>query len=336
MHRVYFAPGMFGFVQFGPFDYFGRLSSAVAEAFEDAGARAATFAVSVPPTASIRRRAAALAAFVAETAGFDDGPIHLVGHSTGGLDARMVASPTADLGVPEGKLSWLPRLRSVTTMVTPHFGTPLASFFARRGGERAMHALSAAVHAVLVSRAVSCANQARLRELLEFVESMRKDEGVLLQLTPEAMDLFRAGVENRPGVHYQCVVAMAPKPPESGLLDAILHPSRATARALFQALCSITSQVDPAYPCGGTEASKENQRELARAFGTRPPVGANDGVVPVTSQLWGRLAWAGYGDHLDVLGHFRHDSLSSPREFCETRFDTMVESMVFAMVRQLS
>jgi len=32
---------------------------------------------------------------------------------------------------------------------------------------------------------------------------------------------------------------------------------------------------------------------------------ANDGVVPLRSQLWGTLVWAGLGDHLDVLGHFR-------------------------------
>ena len=103
-----------------------------------------------------------------------------------------------------------------------------------------MHALSAAVHAVLVSRAVSTANQARLRELLEFVESVRKDEGVLLQLTPEAMDLFRAGVEDRPAVCYQCVVAMAPKMPALGLIDTALHPGRAAARAVFTVLHSIT------------------------------------------------------------------------------------------------
>ena len=46
---------------------------------------------------SVRRRAAKLARVVAATAGDDGGPIHLVGHSTGGLDARLIASPGAHL-----------------------------------------------------------------------------------------------------------------------------------------------------------------------------------------------------------------------------------------------
>ncbi len=94
------------------------------------------------PTASVRRRATGLAELVARTA-TGEGPIHLLGHSTGGLDARLVASPTARLPIAEGGLAWMPRLRSVTMMNTPHYGTPLASFFATSKGQRVLYALSA-------------------------------------------------------------------------------------------------------------------------------------------------------------------------------------------------
>jgi triacylglycerol lipase len=52
---------------------------------------------------------------------------------------------------------------------------------------------------------------------------------------------------------------------------------------------------------------RRQRRSLNAAFGRTPGFHANDGVVPIRSQIWGKLVWAGYGDHLDVLGHFRGD-----------------------------
>src|SRR5690242_7559579 len=118
---------MFGFTRLASYDYFTHVQRALDARFSKAGLELETHVSDVLPTASVRRRAGRLAELIERTA-TGDGPIHLLGHSTGGLDARLVASPCAQL-TSEGREPWLPRLRSVTTMNTPHYGTPLASFF---------------------------------------------------------------------------------------------------------------------------------------------------------------------------------------------------------------
>jgi triacylglycerol lipase len=36
--------------------------------------------------------------------------------------------------------------------------------------------------------------------------------------------------------------------------------------------------------------------------------------VPIHSQIWGKVAWVGYGDHLDVIGHFHDDASARKQE----------------------
>lgn len=67
----------------------------------------------VPPTASIEARAEALARYLA---GIENGPVHIVAHSMGGLDARHLIHRLDDRH----------RVRSLVTVATPHHGTPLA------------------------------------------------------------------------------------------------------------------------------------------------------------------------------------------------------------------
>src|SRR5256885_7586991 len=123
--RLYLSPGLFGFNQIGAYAYFKHLEVALEKRMADAGREAKIHLVEAAPTASIRRRALSLVSEMARTEQKDD-TIHLVGHSTGGLDARLVACTTSALR--DHRLDALrPRIRSVTTMNTPHFGTPLAS-----------------------------------------------------------------------------------------------------------------------------------------------------------------------------------------------------------------
>src|SRR5580765_3732760 len=90
-HHVYLSPGMFGFGRIGSYNYFAHIERELTARFADAGHQLVAHVIEDLPTASIRRRAARLAELVAQEPG--DDPIHLLGHSTGGLDARLAASP---------------------------------------------------------------------------------------------------------------------------------------------------------------------------------------------------------------------------------------------------
>jgi len=333
---------MFGFGKLATYDYFAHVERALARRFADAGEELELHVVDVAPTASIRRRAVRLAELVSRTSDDGSGTIHLLGHSTGGLDARLVASPSARLPTSRDNLAWLSRLRSVTTMSTPHYGTPLASFFATVSGQRMLYALSAltvvaltigapplaAASALVVAigrldrtlglelRVLDRTTDALLKalepatslEVRGYLDAIRRDQGAMIQLTPEAMDLFQAGVEDRPGVFYQSTCAQAPSPTPEMLARSVaaVSPWRVISSAIFTAMYGITARNDERYPCAPPDSAKDPAVDavLLAAFGSPPSERANDGVVPSLSQIWGKVAWAGYADHLDVLGHF--------------------------------
>ena len=345
--HLYFSPGFFGFTRLAHYDYFAHVQRGLTARFASAGQAVAMHVCDVLPTASVRRRAAKLAELIQRTAG-KDGAIHLLGHSTGGLDARLVASPTTRFDAASDAQRWQLRIRSVTMMNTPHYGTPLATFFATSRGQQALYLLSAftvvtlsigsrplgLVSALLrlfgagdralgvevpilnhsLESFVGLVDQARSADVRNFLRAIESDQGAVIQLSPEAMDLVVAGFPDRDGVTYQSSVSMSPTPTLKNWVTTVGHPLQASSLALFAALHHLTAQIDRHYPCapaeamvGSSEASASGAIEqmLASVFAMRPALDANDGVVPLRSQLWGRIVWAGYGDHLDVLGHYR-------------------------------
>ncbi len=379
MHHVYLTPGMFGFARLASYDYFAHVVRALAQRFDDAGQPVEIHVVDVLPTASIRRRAAKLGELIEHTA-MGDGPIHLLGHSTGGLDARLVASPGSRLPG-RGAMAWLPRLRSVTTMNTPHYGTPLASFFATAYGQRVLYALSAFTFIGLslgqrplaaagllirvlgrgdralglelryldrsVDSLVDLVDGAGQPEVRTYLNAIKQDQGAMLQLAPEAMDLMAAGFADRPGVTYQSTASMSPTPSRASWIRMLGHPAQAVSLALFTAIHRITSCIDERYPCAHTAPAVLDSTEsmLVSAFGSALDPHANDGVVPLRSQVWGTLVWAGRADHLDVLGHFRDDPhdrstesphvdwLTSGSSFGRRQFDALMDTIAFGMLK---
>lgn len=371
--RVYLSPGMFGFSTLGQYDYFCHVEAGIRRRFQAAGRGVQIHLVNVHPTSSIRRRAGKLVALVDET--YDgSGSIHFVGHSTGGLDARLVASPTMNISGALQPPKWAHALRSVTTMNTPHYGTPLASFFATLSGQRLLYALSALTVAVLklgkpplaltsslvaafagIERAVGLQlrlidkltdqiirvlDSASAEETSEFLRLIREDQGAVIQLSPESMDLFQAGVEDNDRVYYQCVASYAPIPDVIHWARSVVRPWSSMSLPIFAMLHRLTSLEHDRYPCAPPGAMAEDR--LRKFLHNDPPPLANDGVVPLRSQVWGDIAWAGLGDHLDVVGHFpgpEHegrihvDWLSSGSGFNSDRFEQMLDSIVDGMMR---
>jgi len=365
---------MFGFTRLASYDYFSHVIRELTARFDAAGLEIETHVSDVLPTASVRRRAGRLGEQIARSSS-GNGSIHLLGHSTGGLDARLVASPAAQLPSAE---PWLPRLRSVTTMNTPHYGTPLASFFATAKGQKILYALSAftvmglslgarplAVASVLVGiigrsdRAlgltlpmldrsveslIGLVDDVRSADVRTYLRGIKEDQGAMLQLSPEAMDLMAAGFEDRPGVRYQSTASMSPAPSLGQWLRMIGHPWQAVSLALFTALHEITANIDSHYPCSEEAHEAEVAAVLTSALGEPPAVGGNDGCVPIRSQVWGELVWAGLGDHLDVLGHYRdetpedrvelrhHDWLTSGSRFNDASFAALMDRVAAGMI----
>ncbi len=366
VHRVYLIPGMFGFGRLAGYDYFEHVERLLAKRFEAAGVRYLLEIVPTPPTASIRRRARVVAERVSQTAGDDDGPIHLVGHSTGGLDARLIASPTVALELDEKRLGWKPRLRTVVTMNTPHYGTPLASFFATVSGTRLLYALSlltfttlrygsapltvfsgllAAVGSVddavgidikLLDRTTNLllrfVDDRGRDEVRDWLDGVRKDQGGIIQVTPEAMDIFNAATENAEGVRYASLASASPPPRPVRLMTRVRSPYQALTATIYATVQSVTSREHANYPC--PRGSDDARRILEAGIGLPVDNAITDGIVPTLSMVWGEVLWAGKADHLDVVGHFHDDHgndhvdwLASGANFSRASFAQAMETL---------
>jgi triacylglycerol lipase len=365
--RVFFIPGMFGFGQLAGYDYFRHMREALARRYSAANVVCLSEVVQTPPTSSLRHRARILAKTVERTGADDDLPIHLVGHSTGGLDARLVLSPSVNLEINPDRLGWTRRVVTTITLNTPHFGTPLAGYFSTVAGTRVLYALSlltvvslslgepslAVFSKVLAGlggldrllggdlRLVSRVTDVILRftdqrgrtDIQEFLSKVRVDQGGIIQIMPEAIDLFNAATEDDARVRYGCVATAAPPPHPVTFVRRVRSPYAALTAAMFSTLYQFTSQRPDMYPYA--RPNGQQQEMLSTVLGRDVDDTANDGIVPTLSMLWGKLLYAAEADHLDVLGHFpddvrpaRHvDWLMSGSQFTRRRFDEMMDAI---------
>jgi len=334
VHHVYLVPGFFGFANLGDLAYFGHVREFLLAAFARRGLSLHVEVVATHPTASLPRRAERILTTIARTLQDDAGPVHLVGHSSGGLDVRLLLSPEVSLPTAPDVERWVRQVRTAVTVATPHHGTPLAAFFTSLLGRQALRALSLStiyllrfgrlpVTALLELGAVVARmdglvglNSAlldqlyaelladfspeRRRALAAFFGEMEGDQALLTQLTPEAMEVFDASVRLRPSVGAGSVVTKARPPSLRATIGVGFDPAGQATNILYRALDRLTR-----LPPDRVPALEDAQADVLRtAYGTLPDAAANDGVVPTRSQPWGDVICAVEADHLDVIGHY--------------------------------
>jgi hypothetical protein len=360
-HHIYLVPGFLGFANLGRLTYFGHVRRVLTEHLSALGLEPHIHIVRTPPTASLPTRAARVAEAIDATARRGGAPLHLIGHSSGGLDVRLLTAPGVGLptALDVGRLA--ARVRTVVTVATPHHGTPLAALFTTLRGQQLMQLLSLNTVYVLnfghlplaallwmgsllvrfgglvadsdvldelFGRLLEDFSVGRRRAVRALLRDVVRDQALMLQLTPEAMEVFNATVLRRSGIRYGAVVAQAARPSLLSTLGVGLDPAAQVTHALYSAvhqlIAAAPARVSP-------RLAPDQARALRRAYRAIPSPEANDGIVPTLSQTWGHVAHAAVADHLDVLGHFR-DAAHDPRHvdwlvtgsgFDRQRFDAL-------------
>jgi triacylglycerol esterase/lipase EstA (alpha/beta hydrolase family) len=359
-HLVVLVPGFLGFQRLGNMPYFPGVietlrTKLTAERFE-----ADVVSIETLPTSSIGSRAARLAEVLQRQAE-DYDVLHLVGHSTGGLDSRLLVTPGARLPTTINFESIASRVRSLVTVSTPHYGTPLATYFAGVQGHRLMGVVSVLLIQVLrrgrvplrgaleVGRTLVLLDKLigvdqtlfsnlydavlaglpreHAAEMERLLNDVGEDQHLIEQLTPISCELLNAGVENRPGVRYASILTKAPPPKLRSAWAIGRDPSRQLSHGLYLALHRLAGAGPRSRYASLTGAQAD---VIMDTYGTIPRASDNDGIVPTLSQVWGEIIHVATADHLDAMGFFHHpdhnehvDWLVSRADFNDLAFDSL-------------
>ena len=325
-------PGFFGFGKLGTLCYFNGVKEALEQAFATLGLEVTVTEVPTLPMASIRWRAARVLETLARVAAQAEGPIHLIGHSTGGLDARLAIAPTASLPT-DVVFDAYDRVQSLVTICSPHYGTPVATYFSRPVGrflirtagrylifmlERGRVPLKLLLRFgywvvrardpfrkrhnafdYLYENLLDDLSESRSLELATFFKAVVHDQSLLFQLTPAGCDLLNACTA-APKLAYASVVARATPPSWRNAWRSLrdLYAQLMFPVYAFLYRAARRGQLDTP-PLTALQSHALGQSPAG------PPARADsDGLVPTLSQVWGPVLYFAEADHLDVVGQY--------------------------------
>jgi pimeloyl-ACP methyl ester carboxylesterase len=328
---VVLVPGFLGFARFGGFYYFAeRVVAVLRGVLEERLDRAVPVVpCTTQPAHALANRQRHLLAYLTELctktlSGVER--IHLVGHSTGGVDAQLLACTT-----PIGGGTWDPaddevrqRIKSVVTISAPHHGTCLADSWLGYWAENPILSWPPIVRGIvlgyhvlrLAPQEIPAVTRVQLaKDVITFLMHVMLHRELIADIRPAHMEKLRSTLKPEPGVALTCFVAGT----------EVQKGKERPAGSFF------TDMYDLTKGDGTASAAVDGCRRLLQHLVERRPelvirseqsrlpdgihVELNDGVVNTVRQVVdpddpAQLGGFVVGDHADVLGHYdRQDSL---------------------------
>lgn len=190
--------------------------------------------------------------------------VNLIGHSQGGLDARLVAHDRPDL------------VASVTTFSTPHHGTPIAD------------ALTPSFPgSSVVARIVDTFVRITLRPLWSEIGSATSFMTQLRFMSSEGTERFNAEHPDQPGIPYFSI---------AGRSGSSLGEGECASDAEPDFVARWKDARDPLEPL------LRPTKFLLDGDGDGAPF-VHDGIVRVRDAKWGTFLGCVPADHFDEVGH---------------------------------
>lgn len=266
-YPIVLAHGFFGFEDFagiGFITYFYGVR-------DDLRARGEplVYTTTVDPFAdSTTRGAMLLAQIEAILAETGHARVNLVGHSQGGLDARVVAHERPDL------------VASVTTIATPHRGTPISDVVLRLVDDpRLRDLLDALVRAIGAP-------------IYDAVGAETSVFDALAQFSTPGIAAFNAAYPDAPGVAYYSLSGRSSS-------RGVVGPC-ALGAEMPDFIVRWNIYLDPLDPLFAIPGAIVSERWIGAEV--------NDGLVSVESARWGRFLGCIPADHLDEVGQLLGDA----------------------------
>jgi hypothetical protein len=144
--------------------------------------------------------------------------------------------------------------------------------------------------------------EVRREALITFLRNISHDRALVVQLTPDSLDLFNATTA-APDVPHGCVVTRGRKP-SVGRATSIIRDVDVYAQAmygLYSTVWFISSCSDGRYY---PQLTLPQRAALVAGYGSLPEPSDNDGMSPTLSQVWGEVVHVTDADHLDVVGQY--------------------------------